>query len=277
MPSLRNLKEQFGAGLDISGTRMERNLQSLETQLTRAPAASVARGNTASYLVWGYSPQTTASRPLPWLAEFNGPASYATLEPPTAALNLYRHKAVDTPSVAPASSGQLYTWEMAFVTPESCLLDQLEVDLAAELSWYGNDFVAGAVPPFGQVPGEYLRDCTVQVMFDNQLENQNRKASTVEAGVFRASMGAHLMNINTINIAKDTMVPSLPAALAELKAIHFSIPVKVLLPRNTPVRICITIPEYPAPIVTGWAAVNPAAPWAAQVWGCQARLVRPNS
>ena len=273
MPSLRTLPEQFGQGLDISGTRIERNLQQLERNLTAAPPALVRHKGTASYLMWGYSPKVAINCDLPWMSELNSAAAAATLEPPTTFQNPTRHKATAQPGIVLGTAGELYTWEVSFVAPESCLLDQIEIDLAAEQSWYGNDFRAGAVPPPGGVTGEFLRDCTIQVMTDNQLEPQNRRLSSVEAGSFRASMGANLMNLNPINPLADTMQPPMPAALVELYGVHFSIACHVLLPRNTPVRVCITIPQYAAPVVTGWTQL----PWLTQVWGCQARLIRPNS
>lgn len=273
MPSLRTLPEQFGQGLDISGTRIERNLQQLERNLAAAPPALVRHKGTASYLVWGYSPKVAPNCNLPWMTEINGASSAAALQTPTTFQNRTRHKAVAQPGIVPATFGELYTWEVSFVPTESCLLDQIEIDLAAEQSWYPNDFKAGVVPPPGKVAGDFLSDCTIQVMTDNQLESQERKYSSVEAGSFRASLGANLMNLNPINPLADTMEPPMPSALVELYGVHFSIDCHVLLPRNTPVRVCVTIPEYAMPIVTGWSQL----PWQTQVWGCQVRLIRPNS
>lgn len=271
--SIRNLPEQFDRGIDISGTRIERNLQQLEGKLTATPPALVRHKGTASYLVWGYSPKVAPDCNLPWMSEINGGSSAATLQTPTTFQNRTRHKAIAQPAIIPATFGELFTWEVSFVVPESCLLDQIEIDLAAEQAWYPNDFKAGAVPPPDKSPGDFLSDCTIQVMTDNQLEPQARRFCSVEAGSFRASLGANLMNLNAINPAADTMQPPMPAALVELYAAHFSIGCHVLLGRNTSVRVCITIPQYALPIVTGWSQL----PWQTQVWGCQARLIRPNS
>ena len=281
MPSSsRNLPENFATGLDVSGTRIERNLTALVGKLAATPPALVSAKGTASYLMWGYSPNQVSGDCLPWLRENNSPTSVSSFEPATTFLNPYRHKGIQTPGIDPGviGEGDLWTWEVSFAPAESCLLDSIEVTLMTGPpggggSFYTNDFKAGASPPPGKVAGAWLNDCTVSVLTDDQLNNTDRKASAVEGGSFKASLGANLINVNAINPALDTMQPPLPTALAEIYGIEFSIPCNILVPRNTPVRICITIPEYPGAIDTGWVGLDP---WDKQVWTCMARLVRPN-
>ncbi|CAB4161935.1 hypothetical protein UFOVP777_12 [uncultured Caudovirales phage] len=264
MPSTRLLPEQFAAGLTLDGTRISRNIEEAE-KLRSVPPHLTERRFMPSWLVWGYSPDRTATpQELPWMREKNSIDVSGTYPTPTL-YNEYRHKGVYTPGIVLTGSSNYYTWEVSFQSTTPTYLTRLACWLATDIV-YNNTLVYGAPTPPTKVLADYLSDMTFQVFVDDLLDPEARTRTSVEAGSFQADLGTAKI-VSVAGAVADTMQPPHPIG-AQVDGVCLDVQCQVLLPPGR-VRIALTLPRYDSAVyTTSWGDI----PWQNAVWSINAKI-----
>ena len=265
MSSNRIVPEQFGNGLTVDATRLERNVIKVD-ELGTPPPKYIRRRYMPSWLVWGQMSDNLATpMQFPWLREKNDNIS-ATYSPLPVATNLFRHKAVYTPEIQHNGGGNaLYTWEVSFETKHPTYLTKLFAFMAVDAD-FQNDGHYGGVPPVTKTAFAWMSDAELQVFVDDNLDPENRARTSVEAGAIQQSMDTLQMCVTLIDPAWDTMVPAHPAGA--VTGYRFTVDCDVLLPPGR-IRLAMTIPQYA--IVTDWNSINPFS-WQSAVWSIGVKL-----
>ena len=265
MSSNRLMPEQFGGGLTVDATRLERNVIKVD-ELGTPPEKHIRRRHVPSWLVWGQMPDDRVTpTQFPWLREKNDNLSATYLPVPTAT-NLFRNKAVYAPGITHANAGNtLYTWEVSFETTAPTWLTKLYAFMACDTN-YPNDGHYDVVPPAGKVSSAWMSDATLQIFVDDKLDPENRARTSVEAGVVQQSMETLQMVVTAVNPLWDTMQPAHPAGPAN--GYRFVADCSVQLPAGR-IRVAMTVPQYP--IATDWETLNPFS-WQSAVWSIGIKL-----
>jgi len=258
--SARNLPEQFGKGLTLDASRIERNLQTVEA-LRDVPERFVQQRMHPSWLCWGLQSdlKLVNPRPGPWLRETNVNDVSPTYDPLPVIKNPYRHKGVATPGIDFTVSNYL-TWEVTFASSTPIKVDKLAVWLIVDGD-YLNDFIYhGPTPPPTKTINNPLDDMSVALWCADNLDPEDRTRTSVEAGAFKWRFDKFKLWYDPAFLPTDTMLPPHPTGAA--RGVCFEVDCQVDLPAGR-YGLSVTIPEYDfATYQTGWLD----NPWKRQVW-----------
>ena len=275
--SNRLLPQQFGAGTDISGTRIEQALDALVRVYNDVPADLVKRRWCPSHLVANYSPSQdngiVSPRQLPWMANLNaiGGGFSSTLEPPTEIQNRQRVKSCKVPTI---TEGNLLVWEVAFANARPVIVSALS--LFAEFQGpgggsgpYQNNWTYGPFPPTlppGLLPGDPTTDFTFQLGVDDGWDIENRRKLRQEILLWRFRSDAYFSDPK-FSAAADTLLPPHPIGKWQGHAL-LTAPL-ILIPAYSRMRVQMTIPIYPV-----WAVASSWGrdPWKGNVWAIHAEV-----
>ena len=273
MATNRLLPQQFAAGLDISGTRIEQGLAKLVEVYNDVPADLVKRRWCPSHVVAGYSPSNAAfPRSLPWMPDLNaiGGGFSSTLEPPTAITNPKRAKSYE---VATISEGNMSIWEIAFANSRPVILSALSMFAEWQATGpYVNDWTYGAIPPTippGLMPGDPTTDFTFGLGVDDAWDIDNRRKLKQEVLLWRMRSDAFFSDPLSNGAAND-MQPVHPIGTWQAQALCPT-PL-VLLPAYSRARVQMVLPTYIAANRSSWPYQTE---WNGNVWTMHAEILEP--
>lgn len=266
--SNRLLPQQFGAGTDISGTRIEHALDALVRVYNDVPADLVKRRWCPSHLVANYSPSSgagggvPAARELPWMRNRNSTAvaAPAPVQQITEVQNPQRVKSCAVPTVTDAN---LWTWEVVFANARPIIVSAASLFAEFQAAGpYQNDWTYIApVPtlPPGLGNGDPTTDVTFQLCVDDGWDIENRRKLRQEVLLWRFRSDAFFSDPK-FSAAADTMLPPHPIGKWQGHAL-LTTPL-VLIPAYSRVRAQVTIPRYPGANTQSWGIY----PYAGNVW-----------
>lgn len=252
--SSRTTPNQFAQGLDISGTRMQADLQALAGRLNNPLPADIARRWVETHLTAGFLPSTIPvpaatfpgpsvliPQPLPWMGSYNS-ASSTTAPIPSPIANTWRQKGTSQKGIQPAQGDtDLLSWEQSFGTSKPCVLDKLQITMATD-SVYANDFKWGpGAHRAGATDGDPLTDITVQVLIDSALASEDRTQAL--APVLVRNFPANTQAISMITGTVDGMIPH-TVDLTVPQGLCIVVYPRQPIPENARIRVILTIPLW---------------------------------
>lgn len=271
MVTNRLLPQQFAAGLDISGTRIEQGLAKLVEVYNDVPADLVKRRWCPSHVVAGYSPSNAAfPRSLPWMGDFNDGSFFSTLETPNTLTNPRRVKSYDVPQTR---DGFRLIWEIAFANSRPVILSALSMFAEWQATGpYVNDWTYGAIPPTippGLMPGDPTTDFTFGLGVDDAWDIDNRRKLKQEVLLWRMRSDAFFSDPLSNGAAND-MQPVHPIGTWQAQALCPT-PL-VLLPAYSRARVQMVLPTYIAANRSSWPYQTE---WNGNVWTMHAEILEP--
>jgi len=256
----RLLPQQFAAGTDISGTRIEQALAALVGVYNDVPADLVKRRWCPSHISAGYSPSqeigVTTPRQLPWL---DGLGISAVLQPPATFPPQQRVKSCAVEGLTVSS---LYTWEIAFGNARPVIV--------TSLSMFAEALATGPFDnPWQDIgPVAPADDFTFQMAVDDAWDIENRRKLKQEMLLWKMRSDAFAFNPSTQPLPADTIQPPHPVGVWDG---HCLTPTPlVLLPPYARSRVQMTIPMY-NPGVSTWGS----RPWKGNAWSLHVEVLEP--
>lgn len=273
MSSTRLITEQFGQGIDVSGSRIDKAIQDLFDVMNSVDPSLTMRRWVQTTLVAGHQPLRLPAiigvgwNPaiLPWMGQDNATQKSA-LDPPADTYNTFRTK-----SSFIEGASDLLTWCVSINLTRPTILSSVTIWMVTD-PVYANTMVYGAPevenPEGGTYPnGDPLRDLTVLVTIDSALDTENRVQNAVESIQHRFPVDRAKITFNAPDPAWDTMIPPHPEGCPT--GICVEIPVICLLPENSRMRLEVVIPKYPDATSSGWGEY----PWQPQVMSVNVGLL----
>ena len=290
--SLRNLGEQFGVGIDLSASRIQKNINTLNGTFSELPewartglwvtttrvAGMAPAPGSAGIMVGPSTFSEFGEVGFPFMSEWNAPGFFISGTHPAPSgsgypTNEHRNKASFQRGVVPGTyggnpypdgvTGGNFAWESSFIVGnQPQILKEVAVSLQTDSNtfYYTNDFHYGPIPPpdSGRTPNGWINDVSLNVYIDDDAEPEDRRRTSVVLSARDFTVDRFLIS----TAPSDTMYPLYTDEGNACKGVLLRFKsTDAVLPANCRWRVVMTIPDY-----NGGEQPWEDYPWMRQAW-----------
>lgn len=289
VPSTRRVtEEQFNQGTTLDGNRLDRAFKGVDDTFNNLQPGDVQRRHHAQHYVSGWQPAirrtfTLPPSSFPFMRIFNQVndvvGGQGGIPPNLEIQNPLRVKGSYNPGI-PLTSNWVgiegttqYVWTQTWFFTEPVTLAGFTLWMCGDFA-YPNDFVYGTGTP-GHTDGKSVDDILIDISVadPSNPEVTNSGALVYHKLAFQAATEDSLPNGAFINAPAD-MLPAHPTGPVHGFVAIADLDLNRPLPRDSRLRISITIPQYPA-VFHGGGWRQAPEPWMGQTYSAVLTTLEP--
>jgi len=259
--------QQFSSGTTIDGNRLDRAFDDVVSRANAIRDLDMARRHMQSQIVLGWIPAVTnAQDTLPFMLEQNYSSELVGTPPTDGFQNEFRVKGTANSGLDTASGYGALVWTTSMYFTKPIILDGVSLHFRVDGQYTNTLTFSGGTPPAGKTADAPLDDIVISVAIDNPYAQELAQFDNLE--IHKTQFKVDAVPYSTLAVPFGTFdgSPAHPFGAFNGLAIderHLAIPI----PRNSRLRLAITIPKYPAAKTSGWTE-GPSGvvfPWQNQV------------